>query len=375
MNKIVKWFSPVMFCLFIFSFALTLIFLPDQEYSEKEKRYLDTAPRVTWEAVLDGSFQDQLESWIADQFPLRDFWVGLHAYSQLILGKNAHQDIYAAEDGYLINAPATQDLTDFRNSISRFDRFVEKTGLPASLLMVPSTGWLHEDSLPSGHEPYPDDLMFLEASEIVQYIYVLDVRDVLKEADHEKSVAYRTDHHLTSYGNYVLYSFYQDYQERAYFPQSHYVIETIPGFYGTTWSGSGYWLTKSDDLEIWDSSTDTVTVSITDGDGTDMVSDSMFFREHLEELDKYPVFLDGNHALTTIQNPDAKGGTLLIIKDSYAHGFAPFLAENYQTIYLLDLRYYRGKISDFAAENGVDELLFLYGTSTLLTDTNSAWLF
>ena len=41
----------------------------------------------------------------------------------------------------------------------------------------------------------------------------------------------------------------------------------------------------------------------------------------------------------------------------------------------LDLRYYRGKVSDFTADHNVDELLFLYGTSTLLTDTNSAWLF
>ena len=44
-------------------------------------------------------------------------------------------------------------------------------------------------------------------------------------------------------------------------------------------------------------------------------------------------------------------------------------------MYLLDLRYYRGNVTQLVQDYGVEELLFLYGTSTLLTDTNSAWLF
>lgn len=374
MNKVVKWLSPIVFCLFLFSFAVVLLVCPDLEYSEKEKRYLGTSPTFSLESVLDGTFQTQLEDWIADQFPARDFWVGLHAYSQLLLGRNAHQSIYMTSDGYLVNAPATQDLSYFRKSLSRFDEFAEKTGLPASLLMVPSTGALHSETLPRGHEPYPDDQMYLEAAENAEYLEVLDFRTELLAADQVQSVAYHTDHHLTSYGNYVLYSAFRQRVGKSYSPEDHYAVTAVPDFYGTTWSGSGYWLTRPDTLEIWNSGIN-VNVTITDDAATQIKSDTMFFGQHLEELDKYPVFLDGNHALTQISNPDSEGGTLLIIKDSYAHGLAPFLAEHYQTIFLLDLRYYRGNISEFAAENGVDELLFIYGTSTLLTDTNSAWLF
>lgn len=374
MNKLKKWLSPVMFCLFLFSFAVLLILSPGKEYSEKEKRYLETAPAVSWETIMDGSFQDQLEKWVADQFPGRDLWVGIHAYANLLVGKNAQQEIYFAGDGYLISAPATDDLATFETALSRFDSFAEKTGLPATFIMVPSTGWIKDDLLPVGHKAYPDDQMFRRATELAEYLSVVDLRDMLKTADLQAPVAYRTDHHLTSFGNYTLYRGWRDALGRTALSQESYEIEVVEGFRGTTWSGSGYWLTAADRIELWDSGAD-VTVTITDGGEENVVSEGLFFRSHLDELDKYPVFLDGNHALTTIQNPNAQEGTLLVIKDSYAHGFATFLADHYQTIYLLDLRYYRGKISEFAAENGVDELLFLYGTSTLLTDTNSAWLF
>ena len=374
MNKIKKWLSPVVFCVFIFSVFLLLLIKPDLAYSEKEKRFLQTAPEVSLSAIADGSFQDSLEEWIADQFPGRDLWVGIHSYANLLTGRNAQQDTYFAKDGYLIGAPADNDLTVFETALHRFDSFAEQAQLPASLVMVPSAGWLHEDKLPLGHKEYPDDLMYTMAEDTVTHLQVHDFRDELRAADQNAPVAYRTDHHLTSYGYYTLYSSLRSAQEKEYLRSDDYAVERFEGFCGSAWSASGYWLTKPDTVEIWTSGAE-VSVIISDGNGDDICADTMFFRTHLDELDMYPVFLDGNHALTTISNPNAQGGTLLVIKDSYAHGFAPFLADHYETIYLLDLRYYRGKVSDFAAEHGEDELLFLYGTSTLLTDTNSAWLF
>ena len=66
----------------------------------------------------------------------------------------------------------------------------------------------------------------------------------------------------------------------------------------------------------------------------------MFFRKHLDESDKYLTFLDGNHSLVTIKTGNP-GGKLLLIKDSFAHCAAPFLAENFSEIYMIDLRYFK----------------------------------
>ena len=70
----------------------------------------------------------------------------------------------------------------------------------------------------------------------------------------------------------------------------------------------------------------------------------MYFTDHLKEDDKYPVFIDGNHALTEITNTNAKNGTILLIKDSFSHSLAPFLAENYSKVVLVDLRYYKENV-------------------------------
>ena len=240
--------------------------------------------------------------------------------------------------------------------------------------MVPSTGYLMENELPKFHGEYDDDMLYEKAGEILNYTKIIDVRDALKEGIAEGGqVCYRTDHHLTSLGNYLLYRAYQIDQGRAYLSRDAYQVTATDGFYGTTWSGSGYWFTKPDTVEVWDSGIQTK-VTLRDGSADPIYSDSLYFPKHLEEIDKYPVFLDGNHSLVNISNPSAEEGSVLVIRDSYAHCFSTFLAANYQSIYLVDLRYYRDDLTKFVSEHRVDKILYLYGVDNLVSDTNSAWL-
>ena len=101
---------------------------------------------------------------------------------------------------------------------------------------------------------------------------------------------------------------------------------------------------------------------------------SMFVYDHLKENDKYPVFIDGNHALTEITNKNAKGGTLLVIKDSFSHCMAPFLAENYSKVVLVDMRYYKLPVSEIVKTINPERVLVLYGIDNLTTDTDLVWL-
>ena len=52
-----------------------------------------------------------------------------------------------------------------------------------------------------------------------------------------------------------------------------------------------------------------------------------------------------------------------MIKDSYANCFIPFLTEHYETIYVLDLRYYRAPLFSLLEEYGAKgdmDILVLY---------------
>ena len=62
------------------------------------------------------------------------------------------------------------------------------------------------------------------------------------------------------------------------------------------------------------------------------------------------------------------GKKLLVIKDSYSHILAQFLCQNYEEIHFLDSRYYHLSLSEYCRENEIDETLFLYNLSNLVSD-------
>lgn len=373
MKKLYHFLPALVFLAFLAAMALLLLFSPVREYSENEKRYLAGRPEVSVENILSGEAQKELEKFTADQIPGRDFFVGVNAYWNLATGRNAAQDIYYCDEGYLINAPKQADEKIFTDNLTRFDQFAEKLGVPADLVMVPTTGYLMEEVLPAFHKEYQDDALYDLAGTLLENIRLVDVRDALKQGKDGGQICYRTDHHLTSYGNYLLYEAYQKANNATYLSRDAYEVTSYDGFYGTDWSGSGYWLVDPDTVEVWDAGL-APTVTLIDGGAEPKVSNDLFYLSHLENLDKYPIFLDGNHAMVTIHNPDAQGGSLLVIRDSYAHCLSTFLAADYQNIYLVDLRYYRQLVSEFVAEHPVDRVLYLYGMDNLITDTNSAWL-
>lgn len=44
-----------------------------------ENRTLQQRPALTLSSVLDGSYMEDVEAYVQDQFPLRDQWTGLKA--------------------------------------------------------------------------------------------------------------------------------------------------------------------------------------------------------------------------------------------------------------------------------------------------------
>lgn len=376
MNKIniKKFILPAVFFAFLICVGGATVFMRKSGYSSDEKRYLAEFPTFSADALASGKFQDKLERYLGDHIFGRKLFVGLDAYFSLAMGRNTVSDIYNGSDGYLINAPKDADTEIFERNLKRFNTFTDACGIPSTLMLVPTAGYVLKDKLPPFHGKYRDDELLSLASELTPSVAFIDTRRALLSAAEEGQVYYRTDHHLTSEGNYALYSLYCSVKGFSCPDKESYTVEKAGGFNGTAKSGSGYWLCPADEIEMWDIG-DSVRVSIDDGDGEVRTADSLFFKDKLSEDDKYPVFLDGNHSIVKIENKNAPGGKILVIKDSYAQCFAAFLAHSYKEIYMLDLRYYRGCVSEFAEKNKIDEILYMYGINSLLTDTNSAWLF
>ena len=62
--------------------------------------------------------------------------------------------------------------------------------------------------------------------------------------------------------------------------------------------------------------------------------------------------------------------TLLVLKDSYANSFIPFLAQHYRKIIMIDPRYYFGDLEQLMQVENVQEILYLYNANTFFTDTS-----
>ncbi|MBP9989150.1 MAG: hypothetical protein KBT46_06590 [Ruminococcus sp.] len=374
MKRKVKIFPLTLaFVFFVFSLSFLFIVLPKKYKSENEKRILSKFPQLTASSLTSGKFTSDLDTYLADHFPFRDVFVGINSYANLAMGQNGDSGVYKGKDGYLITAPEKFDPVKIKKNTKYISDFSRRTMLPTSFILVPTAGYIMDEKLPENHKKYYDDNVFSIVKNNSLGFDLVDLRENFKTSKDEIQLYYKTDHHLTSSGSISMYNYFCQYKKIE--PAEFTLDKTVDGFYGTAYSKSGLWLEKPDDIEIWKSKSKTdYSVLISDGNKT-KTSKDLYFNSHLEEMDKYPVFLDGNHGYVQIKNKNCHNGKrLLLIKDSYAHCFSTFLIENYEEIDMIDLRYYHNSFKNIIEDNSLNEILFVYGVENLMSSTDISWL-
>ena len=82
------------------------------------------------------------------------------------------------------------------------------------------------------------------------------------------------------------------------------------------------------------------------------------------------MYLGGNKPLAVVENPQAEGGKLLVLRDSYSDSLAPFLAQSYQEVHLFDVRYNLTSVKEYVEEHDIDQVLVLFSASNFSTESN-----
>ena len=93
------------FCAVLIGLQAAFWFLPKQEFSVNEKRVLQEFPKWRWSNLWSGKWFQSIDDYLSDHFAQRDFWVGVHAYTQQAEGLNAAGKVYRGKEGWLINRP------------------------------------------------------------------------------------------------------------------------------------------------------------------------------------------------------------------------------------------------------------------------------
>ena len=237
------------FCFFIGGLMVWQLLLPDRERSDVENRTLQQRPVLTLSGVLDGSFMEDVESYVQDQFPLRDQWTGLKARAEQLIGKRLFNNIYLCEDETLISKvdPPADGLEE--TNLGYIAQLAGKTDVPVYLGLIPSAAEVWRDKLPYGAESWDQNAYLAQAAETG--LPLIDFAGALT-AHASEPIFYRTDHHWTSLGAFYGANALLESLGREPLKEQDFTPETAStDFNGTLYSQSGiHWLTP-DTMEYW----------------------------------------------------------------------------------------------------------------------------
>ena len=404
--------------------ALVLcIVLPDKEFSEQENRKLEAFPSLNVDTIIDGSFMQEFEQYSSDHVVGRDFWMKLKNSVDRSFGKHDNGSAYWGKHGYLFPIEYIDEIQLEKNLtyIYDFSERAHQLGVKNTCIMpVPTSQEILSDFMPDGAERL-DQQQVIERtkSELESSIDVIDVSDALKSVKDSKYIYYKTDHHWTQLGAYYSYKVWADANKVQPIDERRMNMQLLSEeFYGTTYSKIPTFNLNPDAMYTYRTRTMNEVVMEIDkyglgfenakvNNGTIEVAD-MFDEQYLKVKDKYAYFLSNNHPLihlyrmegglekareqlatsTDLESElDAEAKvevekkvaenekeSLLIIKDSYANCFIPFLTEHYDDIYVVDLRYYKKSVLALIEEYQIDELMFLYNAVQLANDRNLVFL-
>ena len=405
------------------------IFLPRPTESEIEKRKLTEFPAFTWESFWSGKWFSGIDTWYADTYPLRELLIGGNKVVQslygirsdvIVGGENQGEEIPDIEggqgelptlpkddpenktddpqqdnntepprdgnvsaDGEMISGIFVsgnvgyglyyfqQENSDWYAAIlNEMDKRLAGKAQLYSLVAPINGGVLLSDSLQK-------ELHISDQREAIRYIYSrmaadingVEVFDALREHVDEY-IYFHTDHHWTALGAY--YAYVQFCTAKGITPHnlSDYEVSQFPGFLGSFYNDGGKpdaMKNDPDTVNAYHPVSATASMKYGDNENSTLTGGQVIFDESTASASlKYGTFIMGDNPFTVIENPEVSNGeSCIVVKESFGNAFVPFLVDHYQTVYVVDYRYYSGSVTQLARDKGVKDVLFVNNLSAI----------
>ena len=412
------------FCLLLGAGLVVSFLLPLRPaVSQSEKRTLSVFPAFSVQALFSGSYFRGIDLWFSDTFPLRENIIGINSYLRGLYGIKTVQikgeveqgdeipDVpgqtaaeetaappggqttppetaapqpattQAAEQGttqsfgaVLLYGNGAYEYYNFRKDLAgRYAALINSTAarLDGDLyeIVVPtSTGIMLPDSIKSS-------INSSDQKKATDYLYSLMDTKVKTISIYDTLIAhnteylyFRTDHHWTALGAYYAYEEWAKVKGVEAIPLARYEKASYEGFLGSFYASTE----KSpalgrtpDTVEVFKPFNNTK-MTITDKNGRVLNWNVITDVSAWSESGKYGAFIGGDHPYSVIENKDlTDGSSCLVVKESFANTLIPFLVPHYQTIHIVDYRYWNGNVADFANQNGVKDVLYINNISAL----------
>lgn len=333
---------------------------PAEAFSTSERRELAQFPTLNSTSLLEGRFTSDFESYTLDQFPMRDGFRSLKAMVHYkALGQRDNNGIYL-QDGHIakLEYPLNEKAVDHALKVFQgiYDRYLQDCRVYSAVIPDKSYYLAAENGYPA----MDYDALFQKVEQGMSYASYVNLKDLLTVDDY-----YRTDTHWR--------------QERllevakrlcgamgAAQPGVYSSVQAEQPFYGVYYGQAA--------LPVEPDSLYTLENEMLAGCRVYNYETGkyapVYDAEKLTGEDPYEVFLSGPVSLLRLENPNAKTGKdLIVFRDSFGSSLVPLLAQGYDTITLIDVRYVSSALLSRFVEFGDQDVLFLYSTLVLNNGT------
>ena len=367
----------VFFALLILLTVADLIY-PDRESSELENKHLAQRPAFNMSSLVSNQWTSKYNEYVKEQVVGRDAWIDLHSRMETaLLRKTQVGGMLIGKDAQLFTQMfnlTEAEQAQLPKNVQAVSEFAQRHPGKVTFLLAPSASLIQADRLPA-FAPMLDENAYTEdiLAQVGQSAQVLDVRELFTQNKDEK-LYYYTDHHWTTQGAYLAYTAFCQQQGLTPFDRDAHTELNAKGFYGTSYSAARYWASAPDTITYYDLN-NPLTIYQTGADGSVAPQETtgLYDLKKLDTRDKYAMFLHGNNGYSTIEGNGT--GSILVIKDSYANCFIPFLTANYAKIGVVDLRNFKSIDPDALMEQeGYDQVLLLYNFQSFKSDGNLVYL-
>ncbi len=372
-----KYFISGLF-IALLTLSFGLLFMPtDIESIKSENREVNTMPELTIAKMWSGEFSKGFEGFVDDNIAFRG---DLMAMSDMIRSRVGYKsdeigriiittsDIGTGEanEGRLVlyNNYIMEMFKKNEEAQTKYAQTLNeiRTAVPDNIrmysILVP-TALEFSDSLYAKEQDSQKEAIDFVNSRL-RGIFPVDVYSALSQSESD-SLYFKTDHHWTTDGAYEAYKKYMSISGGETVSRSDFTRCENGDFYGSLYLKAKsqltdqekdtifyYDVTEKNEFELKMRAEDNVTEY---GVGSPMFDLTK---------DNYLVFFGSDHPfmeITNKSNPDGK--TVLVIKDSYANAFLPWLSASCGKVIVIDPRSYGGRLGEDIEKYEVDEVLVM----------------
>lgn len=331
---------------------------PSDAYSDSERRKLEQFPEFTAEALLEGSFMTDFETYAVDQFPMRDVFRGIKSNTAIYgFGQKDVHDIYC-QNGYLSKMEYPLKEDSLKRAADKFrtiyQKYLEETDTKVYFSIIPDKNYfLAADGM---HLSMDYQRLYEYMQDHTAYMKYIDITKFLELEDYYKTDTHWRQEKLMDVAAELA-------GQMGISLEAVYTEKSLNApFYGVYAGQSGLSVKGEDLIYLDHESFSSCIVS----DYENQKEISIYDMEKAKGKDPYEMFLSGPISLITIENPAASTDKeLIVFRDSFASALVPLLAEGYAKITLVDIRYlsseYIGNWITFEDQ----DILFLYSTMVL----------